>query len=159
MKKKIKRLLEVGEEIKSGDKFYRHGEAKWVEIFAKDIAMVDPQTPYRMGVADLPTYREEEVSFHELTPAEAERLYLLMEECGEVLQVIGKILRHGYESSHPESVLSPVTNRQDLERELGHVFCAITLLARVGDVSAYEVSKSEEAKHKSVKAYLHHQEG
>ena len=33
--------------------------------------------------------------FNGLTPAEAERLALLMEECGEVVQIIGKVLRHG----------------------------------------------------------------
>jgi hypothetical protein len=38
------------------------------------------------------------MSFNQLTDAEAERLALLAEECGEVVQVIGKILRHGYES-------------------------------------------------------------
>ncbi len=31
--------------------------------------------------------------FNELTPAEAERLAYLAEECGEAIQIIGKILR------------------------------------------------------------------
>lgn len=52
--------------------------------------------------------------FNQLTPAEAERLALLAEECGEVIQAIGKILRHGYESRHPDG--GP-TNREALERE------------------------------------------
>ena len=34
--------------------------------------------------------------FNGLTPAEAKRLALLAEECGEVLQAIGKVLRHGF---------------------------------------------------------------
>ena len=33
--------------------------------------------------------------FNNLTPGEAERLAILAEECGEVIQIIGKILRHG----------------------------------------------------------------
>lgn len=33
-----------------------------------------------------------------LTDVEIERLGLLAEECGEVLQLVGKILQHGYES-------------------------------------------------------------
>jgi hypothetical protein len=44
-----------------------------------------------------------------LNPAQAERLAILAEECGEIVQVIGKILRHGFESTHPEG--GP-TNRQ-----------------------------------------------
>ena len=39
--------------------------------------------------------------FNQLTPAEAERLALLLEELGEAQQAIGKILRHGYASTHP----------------------------------------------------------
>jgi hypothetical protein len=53
--------------------------------------------------------------FNKLNPAEAERLSLLLEECGEVLQIIGKIQRHGYGSS----------NRSLLEKELGHIMHAI----------------------------------
>ena len=49
--------------------------------------------------------------FNQLTPAEAERLAMLAEECGEIVQVVGKILRHGYESHHP-------LNRHDTNRDL-----------------------------------------
>lgn len=52
--------------------------------------------------------------FNRLTPAEAERLALLAEECGEAIQAIGKILRHGYESNHPEFT---ETNRTQLPDE------------------------------------------
>ena len=34
--------------------------------------------------------------FNELSPAEVERLAILAEEMGEAIQVIGKVLRHGY---------------------------------------------------------------
>ena len=34
--------------------------------------------------------------FNKLTPAQAERLAILIEECGEVIQAATKILRHGY---------------------------------------------------------------
>lgn len=44
--------------------------------------------------------------FNNLTPAEAERLAMLAEECGEVIQVVGKILRHGYESYHPNDLFN-----------------------------------------------------
>lgn len=36
-----------------------------------------------------------------LSDAELERLAYLAEECGEVQQIIGKIIRHGYESYSP----------------------------------------------------------
>lgn len=54
--------------------------------------------------------------FNKLTPAETERLAILAEECGETIQVIGKILRHGYESFHPKDYAT--TNRTLLENEL-----------------------------------------
>lgn len=37
----------------------------------------------------------------ELTNAERERLVMLMEECGELIQATSKVLRHGWESYHP----------------------------------------------------------
>lgn len=39
-----------------------------------------------------------------LTAAEQERLAILAEEMGEALQIIGKIIRHGYESYNPTLV-------------------------------------------------------
>lgn len=37
-------------------------------------------------------------------PTEAERLVVLMEECGEVIQACSKILRHGWKSSNGELI-------------------------------------------------------
>ncbi len=54
--------------------------------------------------------------FNNLTPAQAERLAMLAEECAEVIQVIGKILRHGYDSYHPDQPY--ITNRELLQQEL-----------------------------------------
>lgn len=58
--------------------------------------------------------------FNQLDPAEAERLAILSEEMGEALQIVGKILRHGYHSYNP---LKPTrtTNRELLVQELSHV--------------------------------------
>jgi len=88
-----------------------------------------------------------------LTPAQAERLALLAEECGEVVQAIGKVLRHGYESTHPDG--GP-TNRENLERECGDLRYAIMLLARSGDLKEAAIARSSVEKAKSVQRFLHH---
>ena len=94
--------------------------------------------------------------FNGLTPGEHERLALLAEECGEVIQAIGKIMRHGYESRHPDG--GP-TNRESLEREIGHVEAAKTLLSKADDIRPLEVASHTLTKLRTVKLYLHHQEG
>lgn len=92
--------------------------------------------------------------FNNLTPAEAERLALLAEECGEVVQAIGKVLRHGYESAHPDG--GP-TNREALERECGDVRHAMIRLCDEGDLSRRAVHERANTKAQSARQYLHHQ--
>jgi len=91
-----------------------------------------------------------------LTPAEAERLALLLEELGEAQQAIGKILRHGYESRHPDG--GP-TNREALQRELGDVYAAIDMLKDAGDTDPLAMSMAMTRKKERVHQYLHHQGG
>lgn len=92
--------------------------------------------------------------FNGLTPAQHERLALLLEELGEAQHVIGKILRHGYSSYHPD--VPERSNRDDLERELGHVQLAISLLATQGDVRRNEIETERDAKRLRVGRHLHH---
>jgi len=92
--------------------------------------------------------------FNDLTPAEAERLALLLEEMGEAQQIIGKILRHGYESTHPRG---DTTNRRLLENELGDVRHAMIRLCDAGDLNKVEIHKHADLKAKTVLQYLHHQ--
>lgn len=66
--------------------------------------------------------------FNGLTPAEAERLAMLAEECGEVIQVIGKILRHGYNSHHPDN--PSTTNKHLLIAELRDVNAVLKAMGR-----------------------------
>lgn len=94
--------------------------------------------------------------FNKLTPAEAERLALLAEEAAEVIQVVGKILRHGYESYHPADPCGP-SNRQLLEKEMGDLDCAMCRLYRRGDVSAKTSALWSSRKEEAVKQYMHHQ--
>ena len=92
--------------------------------------------------------------FNRLTPAEAERLAILSEELGEVAQAIGKILRHGYENSHPDG--GP-TNREALVRECGDVYHAISRLIGAGDIDGGEMLQRVDYKAKSGAKFLHHQ--
>jgi len=93
---------------------------------------------------------------NELTPAQVERLAILLEELGEAQQCIGKILRHGYESYNPLVVTSS-TNRRELEQELGDVFYAIMLLTENRDISRAVIELRSDEKREKIKCYLHHQ--
>lgn len=93
----------------------------------------------------------------DLTPAEYERLALLAEECGEVVQVIGKILRHGYESHSPLDPLR-VPNRSLLQKECGDVLHVIDRMIDRGDIRKAEVERHRDNKAGTVVRYLHHQD-
>lgn len=93
--------------------------------------------------------------FNQLTPAEAERLALMAEECAEVIQVVGKILRHGYDSRHPAG---GATNRLLLQKELGDVLASTTMLRNAGDVSGEALEQAAHAKMHSVLQWVHHQD-
>lgn len=69
-----------------------------------------------------------------MTPAEAERLAMLAEECGEVVHLVGKILRHGYDSQHPDG--GPI-NRTLLTREMTDVLAVAKRMMEVGDVGEH----------------------
>ena len=96
--------------------------------------------------------------FNKLTDAQAERLALLLEELGEAQQAIGKILRHGYNCTHPNG--GP-TNRDLLERELGDILAAIDLLCMPEnyDLSNKLIQAAKSSKLQRVGKYLHHQSG
>lgn len=93
--------------------------------------------------------------FNELTAGEDERLALLLEEMGETLQIIGKIQRHGLDSYHPDR--PDVSNRQLLEKELGDVRYAITLLCVAEDVNRLAIMEAGMRKAAKVGQYMHHQ--
>lgn len=98
--------------------------------------------------------------FNRLSPAEAERLALLAEEMGEAIQVVGKILRHGYESYNPTTQVPeghrPLTNRYLLEKELGDVCAAIDLIG--ADIHVGSMHQHRTDKLKRVARWMHHQE-
>lgn len=94
--------------------------------------------------------------FNELKPAELERLAVLIEECAEVVQIGGKILRHGYNSTHPDDPEGD-TNREMLEKELGHIRHSVDRMAENLDVDRKHIAKSAAIKSKAITVYLHHQ--
>jgi hypothetical protein len=91
---------------------------------------------------------------NQLTPAQVERLAILSEEMGEAQQVIGKILRHGYQSGNPLEAY--IANETLLEKELGHVRFAMGMLWCAGDVSEARVIDACDKKGDSIKRWLHH---
>lgn len=95
--------------------------------------------------------------FNRLSPAEAERLAMLAEECAEVVQVVGKILRHGYESYHPNEP-DGQTNRSLLSSELIDLLAVVDLMENRHDFvvrpTAADYGKAVRRKLK----YSHHQD-
>lgn len=96
------------------------------------------------------------IPFNELDPAEAERLAFLAEECGELVQAIGKILRHGYFSINPVDPHGK-SNRANLIKEMGDVRAAMILMCLAGDVRKDEIHAAANEKLISVVRWMHEQ--
>lgn len=96
-------------------------------------------------------------SFNKLTPQESERLALLAEECGEVIQIVGKILRHGYESYNPNDPRK-TTNRALLEKELGDVSFVSFFMNEKKDIDSENVESYMSLKSMKIGQWLHHQD-
>lgn len=92
-----------------------------------------------------------------LIDSEAERLAILAEECGEVIQAVGKVLRHGYASHNPLAG-NGISNRGMLAKEIGDLRWIISLMIKEGDVAEGAVIQREHLKGESARPYLHHQE-
>jgi hypothetical protein len=86
--------------------------------------------------------------------AEQERLGLLSEEMGEAQQIIGKILRHGLDSSNPDSSDSR-TNAELLLKEAGDVLAAIDLMVACGTFDHEKLEEARVAKLRKLQHWLH----
>ena len=93
--------------------------------------------------------------FNQLSPAQAERLAMLAEECGEVIQIIGKILRHGYGNHHPDR--PHITNRELLQQELTDVAAVSHMIHARDRVFMFDTPALDAAWAKKLR-YAHHQE-
>lgn len=96
------------------------------------------------------------VPFSGLTAAECELLDLLAEECAEVIAVVSKIKRHGWDSGHPDALKSD-TNRRMLEKELGHVEHAASRLCNTGNIHESSIISAQVEKAGTIGRWLHHQ--
>lgn len=91
--------------------------------------------------------------FPDMTPAQRERLALLAEECGELVQDVCKALRHGWDSHHPDTGNG---NKTKLTEEAAHVLVAIALMVECGDIDPEWLYTEVERKIGRVWLYLHH---
>ncbi len=82
-------------------------------------------------------------------PKHLEALALLLEECSEVIQVAGKIIRHG---------IGSWDNAEDLAREVGNVLAAIDIALHVGILDRQAIEDSKMTKLRDVRQWLHHVE-
>lgn len=94
-----------------------------------------------------------------LNPSEAERLELLIEECSEVIQASTKILRHGYDSSHPDrSPMGDTVNRDDLQDEVADVQAVLTMMENEQDIEVSDTDLVDRAIIRKLR-YTRHQRG
>lgn len=94
---------------------------------------------------------------HDLSDAEVERLAMLIEECGEIIQIACNILRHGYEPKHPHHAPS-ATNRMLLEMEIGDARSSMALMAFHGDIDHVRVIEHARTKPAKRNAWIHEPE-
>lgn len=92
-----------------------------------------------------------------LSPAQEGRLAKLTEECGEVSQMVGKTLVHGWNNFHPRKP-EEGTNRERLEKEIGGLLAVVTIMATAGDIDMSRITDARRAKQIDIWKYLHEQE-
>ena len=92
--------------------------------------------------------------FNQLTPAQAERLAMLAEEAAETIQIVGKILRHGLDSYHPDRP-ELGSNLDMLNRELTDFAAVVASMQSDGVSLGLE---NRDAAWRRKLAFTHHQE-
>lgn len=95
-------------------------------------------------------------AFARLSEAERERLEMLVEEAGEIVQIGCKILRHGYDSCHPDDLTQ--TNRALLVGELADLFAVAASMMVAGEIQDPTALFPYEDVLRRKLRYTHHQE-
>lgn len=90
-----------------------------------------------------------------LSPAEIERLAILSECCGQVVQAVGKVSRFGWQSQSP---YGGKTNLVALEREIGNLRAIVTLMIDCKDVRLGDVQSWQKAKKAALEKWTIYQE-
>ena len=86
--------------------------------------------------------------------ARIERMSVFSEECGEAIQAVGKILRHGIDGQYKNEL----PNREALEAEIGDIKHAIEMLEQCGDIDPKTVEEYRSRKKEKIKKYLYFDE-
>lgn len=91
-----------------------------------------------------------------LTPAEVERLTLIVEEAAEVIQAATKVLRYGWKSDHPSC--PSTNNREHLMKEVGDLRGVLQLCFQASDMHITSYQYYSLQKLHRVKKYLYCEE-
>lgn len=101
-----------------------------------------------------------DASFNGLSHETAELFAVLAEECGEVVQRVGKLLRHGIRvNPYSDSDLTlNKTNAHYLEEELTDIFTIVDMLGELGVVSVLRIREGIPAKRERLSrpGIMHH---
>lgn len=111
-----------------------------------------------MTISAQPAPDEPKQFNNKLTAAEAERLAIMAEECAEIVVIVGKILRHGFESFDPTKPESErYSNRDLLAHEVGDVKWIMNVMAVCGDFNAELAAARFHSGTLRKAQWLHHQ--
>ncbi len=90
-----------------------------------------------------------------ITKAALERFANYVEEVGETLQAMGKIIRFGNESKHPSG--KGPTNKDHFSSEVGNLKATIALMEEAGDINKTLVKEGEITKINKLNFYSFYQ--
>lgn len=94
---------------------------------------------------------------NKLTESQIERLIILSEECAEVIQVVSKIIRFGYEDFNPYAK-DIRSNRERLEEELGDVLGAMQLFNLASELNNMKILDAKEKKLQKFEKFTKYQD-
>ena len=95
-------------------------------------------------------------NYNGLSNAQLERLAMLAEEAGEVVQAVNKIIRHGYGAYNPTlPEKDQITNRLHLSMELGQLIGVMNHMIMSEDLLSGEIEHEAQAKISRAQKYMH----